>query len=144
MQNPNDDAGFAEVLSAWSWWDAPRDGVVRIDGHPYRFRCDFDDTLDDYPEAYRLWPITEAELRADLALWAAWVDWRRRFDRGEDPEPFEQDAAVQSLISDPRRHSEPSMDVIRVAIPEWRLDADSSYAIRVPRHLVRFVFDNGA
>jgi hypothetical protein len=143
MQNPDDSAGSAEVLSAWSWWDAPRDGVVRIDGQPYRFRCDFDDALDDYPEEYRLWPITEAELTADLAMWAKWVDWRRRFDRGEDPEPFEQDAAVQSLVSDPKRRSEPSAAAIRVAIPDWHLDAVRSFAVRAPRHLVRFVFDDG-
>ena len=143
MQNPDDPAGFAEVLIAWSWWDAPRDGVVRIDGHPYRFRCDFDETHDDYSEEYRVWPITEAELAADLAMWTTWVDWRRRFDRGEDPEPFERDAAWRSLGSDLSRHSEPSAAAIRVAIPQWRLDGDRSFAVRAPRHLVRFVFDNG-
>lgn len=142
MQNPDDPAGFAEVLSAWAWWDTPRDGVVRIDGQPCRFRCDFDDALDDYPEEYRVWPISEAELAADLAMWATWVDWRRRFDRGEDPEPFKQDVAVQSLVTDPRRHPVPS-GAARVAIPEWRLDANRSFAVRAPRHLVRFVFDDG-
>ena len=135
MQHPDDSAGFAEVLSAWSWWDAPRDGVVRIDGQPYRFRCDFDEALDDYPEDYRVWPITEAELRADLARWAMWVDWRRRFDRGEDPEPLE--------VSDLGRRSAPSAAAMRVAIPAWRLDADRSFAVRAPRHMVRFMFDDG-
>ena len=56
MRNSAVLAGFTEVLIAWSWWDAPRDGVVRIDGRPHRFRCDFDEALDDYPDDYRVWP----------------------------------------------------------------------------------------
>ena len=130
----DDPAGFTEVLTAWSWWDAPREGVVRIDGHPHRFRSDFDEVLDDYPAAYRIWPITEAELAADLALWEEWVDWRRRFDRGENPEPF---ASKSQGIRD----VEPPASGVRLAVPEWRLDANRSFAVRPPRHLVRFVFD---
>ena len=144
MRNPDDPADFTEVLIAWSWWDLPRDGVVRIDGRPHRFRCDFDEALDDYAAEYRVWPITEAEASADLALWARWVDWRRRFDRGENPQPLEKDASWQSLISDARRHAEPAAAAVRVAIPEWRLDTDRSFAARAPRHLVRFVYaDDG-
>ena len=125
-------AGFTEVLTAWSWWDAPREGVVRIAGLPHRFRSDFDEELDDYPAEYRLWQISEAELAADLTLWETWVDWRRRFDRGEDPPPYESPAAG--------RPAEPPEVAIRLAVPEWRLDRDSSFADRPPRHLVRFVF----
>jgi hypothetical protein len=139
-RHPDEPPGFTEVLIAWSWWDAPRNGVVRIDGSPHRFRCDFDEALDDYPDEYRVWPITEAELTADLALWATWVDWRRRFDRGENPQPLEKDASWQSLLADARRHAEPAPTVVRVAIPEWRLDPDRSFAVRTPRHLVRFVY----
>lgn len=116
-----------------------REGVVRIDGRAYRFRCDFDELLDDYPDEYRIWPITEAELTADLARWALWTEWRRRFDRGEDPKPIEEDASWQSLSSDAKRRTEPTPREVRVAIPEWRLDPDHSLATGAPRHLVRFV-----
>lgn len=132
MPNPDDAACFTEVLVAWSWWDAPRDGAVRIDGHPHRFRCDFDEVLDDYPETYRVWPITETELTADLAVWARWIDWRRGFDRGEDPEPFDN-------MGHEIRHAEPPAVGVSVATPEWRLDTNRSFAVRPPHHLVRFV-----
>jgi hypothetical protein len=139
IRDLEDPAGFTEVLTAWSWWDAPREGTVRLDGRPHRFRCDFDEALDDYPDAYRVWPITEAELAADLALWSVWVAWRRTFDRGENPPPLEKDAMWQSLLSDVRRHGEPAAADVRVAIPTWRLDPDSSFVSRTPRHFVRFV-----
>jgi hypothetical protein len=134
MPDRDDPAGFTEVLTAWSWWDVPRNGVVRIDGHPHRFRCDFDEALDDYPEAYQVWAITEAQLAADLALWDVWVDWRRRYDRGENPEPFDS-------RSNAIRDAEPPTGGVRMVIPEWRLDTDRSFAVSPPRHLVRFAFD---
>jgi hypothetical protein len=133
----DDPAGFTEVLTAWSWWDLPHEGVVRMDGRPHRFCCEFDEALDDYPDEYRVWPITEDELAADLARWAVWVAWRRRFDQGENPPPFEKDPSSQSLRweadSDARSAS------ARLVIAEWRLDPDGSFAARTPRHLVRFV-----
>jgi hypothetical protein len=129
----DDPAGFTEVLTAWSWWDLPREGVVRIEGHPHRFRCDFDEALDDYPETYLVWPITEAELAADVARWDAWSDWRQRYDKGENAEPFASESRDM-------RHADPPASGVRLAIARWRLDPNHSVAARPPRHLVRFVF----
>ena len=139
MRTSDELAGFTEVLSAWAWWDAPREGVVRIDGRPHRFRCEFDDALDDYPSEYRVWPIGDAEFAADLALWAVWVDWRGRFDRDENPEPLVKDASWAAMLSRVR-DEERAPAVVRVAIPEWRFDPDLSFALRAPRHLVRFAY----
>src|SRR3954452_21138663 len=82
--------GFGEVLTAWSWWDYPRAGVALIEGQPHRFSCDFDETLDDYPEEDRLGPISDQGLEAELAVGRLWVEWRGQFDAGADPAPFEK------------------------------------------------------
>jgi hypothetical protein len=133
-------AGFSEVLTTWDWWDRPRSGVTLIDGNPYRFTCHFDEALDDYPDEYRLWPISAQQLDADLAFWRIWIEWRGQFDSGAHPAPFEEHPDYASLKPgiDQYRGAPPAGAL--VAVPEWRLDPDRKFAGRVPRHQVRWTF----
>lgn len=48
-----------------SFWDVPRFLVVTYREQRFLFECEFDDNLDDYPDAYRVFllrDISEAEL----------------------------------------------------------------------------------
>ncbi|MDP9402537.1 MAG: hypothetical protein M3P85_04220 [Actinomycetota bacterium] len=126
---------FEEVLCYWSLWDCPRSGVVLMQGEPYHFLCEFSDELDDYPEEFRLWPATNDQLEGELTAWSRWVAWRRRFDRGEAVGPFEGEPEVVAALE--RLSSGPPTDAI-VAIPEWRLDSNRSFAEGVPKHWARW------
>ena len=41
------------------FWDVPRNFLVRFAGQLYLFDCPFDDDLDDYPEAYAVYVLSE-------------------------------------------------------------------------------------
>lgn len=129
----------SRVLTAWSWWDCPRSGVTVLAGIPNRFRCEFDDALDDYPLQYQLWPVSESDLNPELSFWRLWIEWRERFDSGDDPEPFEEQPGYASLKVALADYREPHADA-RHAIPEWHLDRDRSFAGRVPQHFVSWTF----
>ena len=130
-------ADFEEVLCSWSWWDCPRSGVALLNGEPYRFDCEFSELLDDYPAEFRLWPISEGQLEAEVAAWEQWADWRSRFDRGERVEPFEREPGFEEFRDRMKAYATPPADVM-LAIPEWKLDPNRSFDRRVPQHLVRW------
>jgi hypothetical protein len=108
-----------------------------VDGEPHRFDCEFSEVVDDYPAAFKLWPIDLAQLDEELALWRRWVDWRSRFDSGQSPTPFEHQPDHQAFRRRLQSLSTPPADA-RLAIPEWRLDPDRSFAGRVPKHFARW------
>jgi hypothetical protein len=128
-------SGWGEVLCAWGWWDCPRSGVAMIDGEPYRFACEFSQALDDYPVAFKLWPIDRTQLEEELALWRRWVDWRSRVDSGQSPAPFEQQPDHEAFS---KRLQSINTPPAVLAIPEWRLDPNRSFAGRVPKHFARW------
>jgi hypothetical protein len=145
LSGQGDDAtGFEEVLVAWSWWDCPRAGVALFNGKPHRFTCDFDEELDDYPDVYRVWPISEEALQAELALWQIFSEWRGQFDCGMAVGPFEDDPAYSSVSARVREYEDEAPASARLAIPEWRLDPNRSFAGRVPRHFVRWTIPEGS
>ena len=129
---------FCEVLTTWGWWDRPRAGVTLIEGRPHRFICSFDDGLDEYPDEYRLWPISAEQLDADLAFWRIWTEWRGKFDPGARPAPFEQHPDYPRLKVAMEEYQQAPPAGALVAVPEWRLDPNRSFAGRVPRHRVRW------
>lgn len=104
------------------------------------FESPFDEQLDDYESAFYLWPMTTDELSVAAEVWREWDEWRRRFDRGERPPPFEATEAGGRLRS--RRTHEPPA-AARRAVPEWRLDTERSFAERTPQHKVRWRFQSG-
>lgn len=140
MPDDLDPAGFCEVLTTWEWWDCPRGGVTLIDGKPYRFTCNFDDALDDYPEEYRIWPIPDRQLDGELAFWRLFVEWRDKFDSGVHPDSLEQHPNYTRLKAGVQEYRHDPPGEARMAVPEWHLDHDRSFAGRVPRHLVRWTF----
>jgi len=121
------------VLSYFAWWDCPRGGIVTIDGRVHYFASEFSEVLDDYAPTFRLWPVPDEALEPELESWAAWVAWRSSFDRGEHPAPYDQEDRLRALSSF-RRPPEDSL----LAMPEWEMDPDRSYAVRPPNHRVRW------
>ena len=119
---------------------SPKSGVTLVDDRPHRFICNFDEALDDYPDEYQLWPISDQELDAELAFWRLWVEWRGQFDSGAHPAPFEQHPDYGSLKPGIAQYSDAPLAAALLAVPEWRLDRDRKSAGRVPRHFVRWTF----
>ena len=134
-QESRTDPRFEEVLYYFDWWDCPRSGVCEIEGVLTRFDSRFSEELDDYPPEFLLWPATDAEVAQGLELWRAWAAWRTRFDRGKRTPAFEETETGGLLVR--FKPSEPPANAKR-AVPEWKLDANRSFAERVPRHLVRW------
>jgi hypothetical protein len=135
-----DGEAFEAVLVSWSWWDCPRAGVALMDGQYYYFDCEFSEELDDYPSEFRLWPISGDDLADQLEAWELFAAWRGRADSGLRPPPFPgvpRPAVLDRTRDYARRQPPPDA---RVAIPEWRLDCNRSFAGRVPGHLVRWTF----
>lgn len=128
---------FEEVICAWDWWDCPRSGVAFAQGMPHRFLCEFSEELDDYPDEFCLWAIAEDDLQVERAAWDRWVNWRRRFDRGEPVEPFEHDPNFAELRDRLQVGATAAPDAI-LAIPTWRLDPNRSFAEGTPKHWVRW------
>ena len=124
------------VLCYTSWWDCPRQGVTLHDGRPHYFLCEFSEKLDDYPDEFYLWPISDATLERELASSAMFARWRVRFDRGEAPSPIEQDRHFMSLSSSLKaeRMSVPGNAII--GVPTWHLDPERSFRDRSPEHAV--------
>ena len=127
---PSTDDGYTDVLFYGEWLDCPRSGVTVIDGEPMHFDCQFSEELDDYPSEFLLWLATESEVASGVAFFKGFAEWRGRFDAGKSTAAF----AGQPI---PREQPPASA---RLAVPEWRLDPDRSFANRVPRHRVRWRF----
>jgi hypothetical protein len=134
---PHDPAGYEEVLTAWSWWDCPRAGIALVDGKPHRFCCEFDDDLDEYPDEFRLWPISDDDVETELRFWRLFAEWRSQFDSGARGTRPEDHPGYQEAKS-AARFGEPVPADALVAIPHWRLDPNRSFSGRVPRHLVHW------
>jgi hypothetical protein len=134
------DGVFEPVLSYLGWWDCPRSGVALVGGQPYYFDCQFSEELDDYPGQFRLWPVPDGELAVELEVWQMFADWRDEYDSGLRPPPFPGDLQSPALDRVLRRHQRQPPPDARVAIPEWRLDPDRSFAGRIPTHRVRWTF----
>jgi hypothetical protein len=128
------------ILSYYSWWDCPRSGVATVDGQPYYFDCPFSEELDDYPDRYRLWPLSDDELADQLEVWQMFASWRDQFDSGLHPPAFPGELRSGALERVKQRSQRRRPPDARVAIPEWRLDPDRSFAGRVPVHKVRWTF----
>jgi hypothetical protein len=82
------DGAFEPVLGYLGWWDCPRSGVALVGGQPYYFDCEFSEELDEYPDTFRLWPISGDDLADELEIWEAFAAWRDQFDSGRRPGPF--------------------------------------------------------
>jgi hypothetical protein len=87
------DGAFEPVLSYLGWWDCPRSGVALVGGQPYYFDCEFSEELDEYPDTFRLWPISGDDLADELEIWEAFAAWRDQFDSGRRPGPFPRGSA---------------------------------------------------
>lgn len=134
------DGTFEPVLSYLGWWDCPRSGVALVHGKPYYFDCQFSEELDDYPEQFRLWSIAGDDLQDELDAWQMWAAWREKYDSGLRPGPFPADPAPQALERARLRRQRQPPPEARLAIPEWRLDRNRSFAGRIPVHMVRWTF----
>lgn len=130
-------AAFEEVLCAWAWWDCPRSGVALVDGVPNRFDCPFSEEIDEYSVEFRIWPVDAAQLEDELALWARWVEWRGRWDAGEAVGPFENQPGYAELTDRLEFLERPPANT-RLAVPQWKLDPNRSFAGRVPTHFARW------
>jgi hypothetical protein len=124
------------VLCYTSWWDCPRQGVTLHDGRPHYFLCEFSAELDDYPDAFYLWPISDSTLERELACSTMFAKWRTQFDRGETPSPIEQDRDFMSLSSSLNAERTSVPDNAIIAEPTWHLDPERSFRERAPEHAV--------
>lgn len=129
--------GFEPVLAYFEWWDCPRSGIALLDGEPHYFACEFSDLLDDYESEFRLWPVAPEAQQRENEWQARWVKWRSAHDRGELPGRIEHDAAFAELSRSLEESRTPPADTV-LAVPDWKLDSNRSYAIREPQHEVRW------
>jgi len=96
----------------------PEGGATLIDGKPHRFTCNFDDALDDYPEEYRIWPISDCQLDGELAFWRLFVEWRDKFDSGVHPDSLEQHPNYTRLKAGVQEYRHDPPGEARMAVPE--------------------------
>jgi hypothetical protein len=78
-----------------------------------------------------LGPISDDELADQMEAWQLLTAWRDKYDSGLRPPPFpgERRPAVLERITE-RAQRQPPPDA-RLAIPEWRLDRNRSFAGRL-------------
>lgn len=70
------------VLVENGWHDGPRAGIANVRGVPHRFRCIFDEQVDDWTDEYVVVPIAPETLALEIEQFQIFADWRDQYDRG--------------------------------------------------------------
>ena len=65
------------------WYDGPRAGIADIDGHPHRFKANFDDSDDEHIGTFSVWPVAEDEMSREIEQWQIFVEWNDRYELGQ-------------------------------------------------------------
>ena len=63
--------------------DCPREGFADFDGAPHHFECQFDETADEYSDAYCLTPISTETLFLVIERQKIFDRWNTAFHTGQ-------------------------------------------------------------
>lgn len=115
MQNDHE-----AVHTVTDYYDGPRRGIADFHSRPHAYQSLWDNSEDDWSDAFLLRPIDDETFRLVMEDWEIWNRWHRAFHSGRTT--IETHPA---LPADRHRHDEIA------AILKPRLDIEPERAIRV-------------
>jgi hypothetical protein len=71
------------VHTVTDYYDGPRGGIANFHGRPHVYESLWDDSADDWSDAFLLQPIDDETFRLAIEDWEIWLRWRLAFDCGE-------------------------------------------------------------
>jgi hypothetical protein len=74
--------GFSRVFTITDYYDGPRGGIANYCDRPHLFRCEWDESADDYSDTFLLSPIAADVFVLALEDWEIWLRWERAFQEG--------------------------------------------------------------
>jgi hypothetical protein len=113
---------FEAVHTVTDYYDSPRRGIADFHGRPHAYQSLWDNSEDDWSDAFLLQPIDDETFRLAMEDWEIWNRWKSAFDSGR--------ATIEThpaLPADRHRHDEIA------AILKPRLQIEPERAIRVRR-----------
>jgi hypothetical protein len=111
---------YETVHTVADYYDGPRSGIANFHGAPHVYKSLWDDSEDDWSDAFLLQPVDQETFRLAMEDWAIWNRWMDAFHTGQTT--LETHPA---LPADRLRHDE------LAAILKPRLEVDSEQAIQV-------------
>lgn len=128
------------------FYDGPRSGIADVNGQPHRFATPFDDAIDDYLDAFLIWPINQEALSLEIEQWHIFVEWYALYEDGKaDTAPHPATGGVNPRWDELDALLEPG----RSAVPETAVEAEavfealgkqSGYNLDGPNYGVRWRF----
>jgi hypothetical protein len=116
---------YESVYTVTYYYDGPRGGIADFHGKPHVYSSVFDETADDWSDAFLLQPIDEETFRLAMEVWAIQCRWDHAYHAGQTTQ-----ATLPALPSERVRYDELS------AILAPRLQIDPEQAIRVTGRFV--------
>ncbi|WP_419903660.1 hypothetical protein [Kiloniella sp.] len=70
---------FERVLMVWDVHDGPLTGITLYKGAPHYFTCEFDEAIDDYPDLFELYPVSDDFLKLAQINMETFQKWKKEF-----------------------------------------------------------------
>jgi hypothetical protein len=76
---------FERVHTVCDFYDRPRCGIADFEGGPHYYKCEWDETADDYADTFVLTPLDRETFELALEQWALWLESQKAFQSGDAP-----------------------------------------------------------
>jgi hypothetical protein len=67
------------VLTVHDYYDGPRNGIAEYRGSPHVYKCEWDNSADDWSAYFLLSPISDEQLAAVTEDWSIWRRYQAQF-----------------------------------------------------------------
>jgi hypothetical protein len=125
------------VYTVHDYFDGPRNGIADYNGAPHAYKCEWDDTNDDWSRVFRLSPINDEQFSAVKEGWSIWLRYQKDFHANA----LQTGDTHPALAVDRERHEqlrdivEAALEVVKtgavMAIPEFRGSIEPNYDLKV-------------
>jgi hypothetical protein len=112
---------YETIYTITDYYDGPRGGVANFRGMPHVYKSIWDDSEDDWSDAFLLQPISDEVLRLAMEDWRIWMRWRDAFHSGQTT--IETHPA---LPADRERHDE----IAAILKPRLNIDPKQATCVR--------------
>ena len=83
MTNAELKTGYERVYTVIDYYDGPRKGIADYRGKPYLYECIFDESKDDYTDAFHLAPVDAQTFQLAMEDWGIWQRWELAYHTGK-------------------------------------------------------------
>jgi hypothetical protein len=115
---------FEAVHTVTDYYDSPRRGIADFHGRPHAYQSLWDNSEDDWSDAFLLQPIDDETFRLAMEDWEIWNRWKSAFDNGRSQ--LKHIRRYQPIVTGMTRSQPSSSLVCRLTRSErFECEADS-------------------